>query len=221
MSAPITFSLIHATIRLPDGWVSAAQAWMESCDHPEHVEYILCIDLCDKWHWDAIPKVMGKPDRVVINYGRRCSIDAYNTAAEHATEKVLLVVSDDFYPPPHWDTDIANAIGDPSEERAVWLETEHGYIMTNPCITRAYYEKPGRGGCGGKLFHPDYMSYGADDDFTEVANRDGVVVRPGIQCEHRHWTRGLAVMDEAYSHTARMGGDKDEIFARRKAANFR
>jgi hypothetical protein len=61
--------------------------------------------------------------------------------------------------------------------------------MTHPILTRAYYEKPGRGGCRpGDILYHEYISVGSDDDFTEYATRDGVVIdcRKTIHFEHRH-----------------------------------
>lgn len=215
----MTFSLLHATRRLPDGWIAAYESWMERCDHPENTEYIICIDgVVSRARVSDLERFTNA--RVVRNLGPETPVAAFNVAASHATEEVLVVVADDWFPCEHWDTEVAKAIGDPAKECVVWIESEHCNIMTHPVLTRAYYERPDRGGCGGNLFYPGYSSFGADSDFTEVAMRDGVVVRPGITFEHRHWIKG-APMDEAYSHTNHLSHGYEEILAGRKQRDFR
>lgn len=214
------FSILHPTIRLPDGWMGAYKTWLGNCDDWSRVEYMLAVD-----GLSAAGELWRRSDtleyRIAANLRRRCYVDAINAAARASTGQILVVAADDWFPTPHWDTEILKHIPDPTIERVLWIESEHPHIMTHAVMTRAYYERPGRGGCGGNLFHPAYSSYGCDDDLTAYAQRDGVVVRPGMRFEHRHWTLGTAPMDAAYGHIAQMGGDKDEIFARRQKENFR
>lgn len=209
------FSILHPTIRLPDGWLGAYKTWLGNCDDWSRVEYILCSEQ---------PRLLADfPEyryRLLTNHKRPCYVDAINAAALASTGQILVVAADDWFPTPHWDTEILKHIPDPTIERVLWIESEHPHLMTHAVMTRAYYERPGRGGCGGNLFHPAYSSYGCDDDLTAYAQRDGVVVRPGMRFEHRHWTLGTAPMDDAYSHIAQQGGDKDAIFARRQKENF-
>ncbi len=212
------FSLLHATRRLPFGWIPAFHSWIDRADSRLSIEYVLCTE-SPSWNYNFM-----EPVKFVVNTGRACCVDAYNTAARASTGHVLVAIADDLFPPAHWDTQVLTALGhDPTREAAVWLTTEHTHIMTNPCLTRAYYERPDRGGCGGDLFHPAYASYGADDDFTEVARRDEAIVKPSppIVCEHVHWTRGMAEMDATYAHTAGLGAGKEKILAKRRAEGFK
>jgi hypothetical protein len=207
------FSILHATIRTPTGWLTAFTDWMDKADDPTRIEYILCVETESK-----VPAF--KDVRIVFNEGLKTPVDAFNTAARFARGRIFVIAADDWLPVDHWDTQILSAVGDLERECVVWIESEHPHIITHPVLTRKYYERPGRGGCGGALFHPSYSAMGADDDFTAVALRDGVVVRPGIRFEHRHWTLGLAELDSAYSHSNELSGDKDERIARRRAGGF-
>lgn len=104
---------------------------------------------------------------------------------------MLVCVADDFFPCEHWDTLLLKAIPDVKGEFVVHVNAQDPWpwLITHPILTRAYYERPGRGGCpNGELFYPEYISVGSDDDFTEYANKDGVVIdaRGVLRFEHRH-----------------------------------
>ena len=72
-----TFSLLHPTAR-PDGWRSAFNTWRDRCDHPEMVEYILCVDKgrdTQKWQllgdwWQGLYQAWGQ-FKFVVNEGRK------------------------------------------------------------------------------------------------------------------------------------------------------
>lgn len=193
MSTGPLFSLLHVSAR-PEKWREAFEAWLSSADDPSTVEYILCVDKGGPFfETDSRLSVPGPPRnvRLTLNTGRHCVVDAWNTAARASTGQVLICVADDFFPCKHWDTALLNVIPDIGGEYAVHVNAQDPWpwIMTHPILTRAYYERPGRGGCpNGELFYPAYNSVGSDDDFTEYANKDGVVIdaRAAVKFEHRH-----------------------------------
>ncbi len=220
------FSILHATIRLPDGWRAAYQAWKDACDHWSRVEYILAIDAEYADNLLMAPEI---PDdvKLVVNYGRHCSVDAFNAAAEASTGDFLIQSADDWFPCPHWDTEIRKLVPDMSKEAVIDVDNGHftGHIIICPMLTRAYYERPGRGACGGKLFYPEYMSMGADDDFTLVAKRDGVVITAyHLFFDHQHPWRGNVDHDThgAYAHNQSHAAwhVKDTVLPRRIAEDF-
>ena len=221
---PPDFSILHATIRLPDGWRAARDEWRKKCSDWGKVEYILAVDPCDADLWPP-----WEPDvRQVTNPGRRCSVDAFNWAAKCARGKVLIQSADDWFPPENWDLGIRGALGgDLSREAVVDVDSQHftGQIIICPIMTRSYYEKPGRGTCRGEFFYPEYMSMGADDDLTEYAKRDNVVVQAyHLRFEHRHPWTGQHQHDThgAYAHNQSLAAweTKDRVLKRRKEDGF-
>jgi hypothetical protein len=225
------FSLLHATARLPDGWRAAYTAWMDRCANRRAVEYVLVTDARDRAKTTEIESMpftaIGYGERWcwLINHKRPCTVDAWNLAAGLSLGKVLVVVSDDWFPCDRWDEVLRRAIPDMSKEVCVWPADTGGTagIMICPILTRAYYERPGRGGHpNGELFYPDYISVGSDDDFTEVAQRDGVIVRIPEVFEHRHPSAGLAQDDDVYKWSNRKEAwdRKVEVQARRRECNF-
>lgn len=194
------FSLCHATARLPNGWRNAQRTWMENCDRPLCVEYLLAIDSADilKGPPDVLPHFF----RVVENTGPATCVSAWNAASHASTGKFLIAVADDFYPPPHWDTELLKVIPDLDGEYVI--ETRCGKspeddewfrLITHPMMTRSYYERR-----GSNIFHPSYDSMYCDVEFTDVARRDGVVIDARhLLFEHRHWIGSSTVgEDEVY-----------------------
>lgn len=217
------FSLLHITRRLPDGWHAAYIDWMRKCSNPFSVQYILVVD--DDSEMVQCP-IVPYAFEVVVNHGRHSTVTAWNLAACYSKGHVLVVVADDWYPCNGWDLAIRRAIPDVTKEVCVWPAGEKATagLMICPILTRAYYERPGRGGHpNGELFYPGYISVGNDDDFTEVAHRDGVIVRIPEEFEHRHPSAGTGVpVDEVYNWTNRQEcwDRKIEVQARRRAENY-
>lgn len=221
-----TFSLLHITRRLPDGWRPAWLDWSRKCVNGEAVEYILVTD--DQDQQKGIDTHLEEgciPLDLAVNQDRQCTVDAWNTAAAVSTGDILVVVADDWFPCDRWDEAILRAIPDVTKEVCVWPAGEKATagLMICPILTRAYYERPGRGGHpNGELFYPGYISVGNDDDFTEVAHRDGVIVHIPEVFEHRHFSTGEVPNDEVYqwSNRAEAWARKDAVISRRRAENY-
>lgn len=191
-----TFSLCHATARLPDGWRAAYQAWKDNADDWGKCEYILCVDKEDYDSWTSLPSGMD----VVVNGGRSCPVDAWNRAARASNGQVLITAADDMFPPPHWDTELLKVI--PSLDAPYAVEVKSGTspaddewmrCMLHSIITRPYYEQIGN------FFYPEYVGFYADCDFTEMARKDGVVIDARhLTFQHRHWIGTNVPHDEVY-----------------------
>ena len=225
-----TFSLLHPTAR-PDGWRNAFNTWRDRCDHPEMVEYILCVDKgrdTQKWQllgdwWQGLYQAWGT-FKFVVNEGRRCAVDAWNVAAEASTGHVLITVADDYFPPEHWDTELLKHVRHANEEAGRTLEMAEfvldvdnqdgsDWLLPFTFMSRAYYE---RLGC---FFWPEYYGLGADNDFTERARMDGVVIDArNIKFSHPQ----LPADDPIYQwqHRAEAMEVYKRVLGRRREENF-
>lgn len=173
------FSLCHTTARLPKGWRAAAQAWKDNADHPELVEHIFVVDAPEPGSVSVLATLGADfpftgTTKFGINEERRCCVDGWNLAAKLSTGKFLINIADDFFPCPHWDTELIKVIeanGGFDKEMALDVNTggNHG-LLTFCFITRPYYER------FGYLLYPEYISVYSDNEFTDVAKRNGVVV---------------------------------------------
>ena len=212
------FSVCHTTARLPDGWEEAARAWTGQAAYKNAIEYVLSSDSENVSEF--------RPEcgsfKHVLNTGRKCAVDGWNAAAKASTGKFLITVADDWTPPKHWDLELLKVIPDLDKEYVVWVETgggEDDQIMTFSLLTRAYYERYGY------IFYPEYIGMFADNDFTDVAVRDGVILdcrKTLPMFEHKHPFYGTANSDNVYrwQHRPEAMNLGERIYLRRKAEGF-
>jgi len=214
LTAP-TFSLVHATIRFPDGWMKSCQEWYDQCEDPDDCEYILCTEGPVEIQRSKVP---WKHFKLVNNQNRHTACTAYNTAARASLGKVLVQISDDNSPCPYWDRELLSVIPDLKADAAVWIATGgDDQIMTFSILTRSYYLKYGR------MFYPEYWGMYADNDFTDVARRDGVIIQARhIMFPHNHPLYGKGQWDKGYAWQNREAAYKHgaAIYEWRRAHNF-
>jgi len=148
-------------------------------------------------------------------------VDAFNQAAALSTGKVLVVIADDFFPFPNWDTALLDVLGYKSDQPAVvWASTQgsnDAHFIVHPILTRAYYERYGY------IFWHEYEAWYADNEFSDVAHRDGVVIdaRQRLRFDHRHPSRGLVASDEINLRQDKRGATIFKaIYYRRKREGF-
>jgi len=198
-------SLLHTTARTPDGWVRAFCDWSDKAENPARIEYVLCVDrgALTLEQIDAFRTRFNGAGhfgsfKIVENTGRPCAVDGWNAAAAASTGKLLVTVSDDLFPPAAWDTGLLTACADLDRQAALEIEAGSGSLMTFSILTRAYYERYGY------IFFPEYLGMFGDNDFTETARRDGVVVdAKHLVFTHEHPAYNTAAMDAIYAHQHR------------------
>ena len=224
---PLLFSICHATARVPVGWRPSYEHWTAMCDDPLTVEYILSVHESDFVH---IAPVVPVGVRLVdyANAMRKCSVDNWNNAAKHSTGKIIILNADDFFAPAHWDTlllkglfDVGKALTDEFAIRVAVGHPSHdnrpNKLMTLGIMSRALYER------WGYALYPEYESMASDDDFTEHAFQDGVVIEMmHLTFEHRHHVFGKSREDNVYRHQNRQEAYTigDRILAERRVRRF-
>jgi hypothetical protein len=201
----ILFSLCHTTAREPEVWSETIQMWKDRADHPELVEHVFVVD---DPTWTFLRLKMNpifENTTLGHNDKRKCCVDGWNKAAEISHGKFLINVADDLFPPEHWDTLLLRELNNLSgggkhdgfgthgqhwSEREVVLDVETGApgwtaagsgLLTFCFVTRKYYNRYGY------LLYPGYLTVYSDNDFTDQARKDGVVVDARhLKFEHRH-----------------------------------
>jgi hypothetical protein len=221
------FSICHATARLPFGWVDAFRQAFENADRCDRLEYILCVDQKSEQQLsETIAQsgdMSGREFKVVVNHGRPCAVDAWNAAAAAATGAILIDQQDDCFFPPHWDTELLKVIGDrdPLQEQfhVHVSRSDNDRILFGVRIySRARYEHQSYSQC------PEYESMFADDDITERAYKDGVVIEAThLMFEERHPVFRKGEWDEVYARENspdRYRAGKETIERRRREFGF-
>ena len=220
-----TFSLCHATARVPFGWHDAYSKWIYEADAPQLCEYILVVDAPQGTSINTnepvyTAKIPGT-SKVVYQHTHNGCVAPWNKAAKESTGKVLIMVQDDWFPCPHWDTELLRVIPDVEGEYVVdpyvGAYPESRGLMSCGILTRKRYER------FGYYHYPGYLSLYGDDEFTEVARRDGVVIpAKHLKMLHDHPIEGSRPFDKVYEQenacTAVELGAK--LFAERKSKGF-
>jgi hypothetical protein len=238
-----TFSICHATARVPDGWRASHDAWMANADDPGEVEYCLAVHADDLAciPADDLPNDM----KLTAYYGARNSVHGWNVAAGHSRGQILILNADDFFPPPYWDSLIRDAIVEPAAagrlirptpdiqytlsgalqlaEFAIHVSTgnpnqswdrEH---MALGIVSRPLYNR------WGYALYPEYESMYSDVDMFEHARHDGVIVEAfDLVFEHRHVSFGKSPDDAVYQKQNRLEAYAigRKVIARRRLDRF-
>jgi hypothetical protein len=234
------FSILHPSAR-PQQWREIYEDWMLSAAHPETVEYVLCVD--ERWGFLELPGFQLNPPSVangvsipcdfpsywapgtkldlggnpagklVWNIGRRCYVDAVNTAARVSTGHILMVIADDQWPCERWDEKLleaidvsrwpyevfqkwlpeVNASNEPysaeSKSRAQWvIEVSTGtpYEHHRGIMVMPILSRA-RYERLGYVFYPEYESVFADNDFYAHAQHDKCIIDARyLMFPHRH-----------------------------------
>ncbi len=179
-------------------------------------EYVISVDQDDA----DVPAYRELAERVgakLTVYANRSMVSAANRGFATAAGDLLVLASDDFGCPQHWDAALVAAAE--GRDRAAILVADGVFnrLMTLPVLTRDYYASLGF------VYHPSYQSMHADDDLTEVAKRDGVLVDARhLLFPHRHHSVGLSMPDAV---SIRQSGNRAwwigwRTFQRRRLGEF-
>jgi len=217
------FSVLHPS-RRPQRWLHSYLSWRTRARHGEKYEHILAVDEDQVEEFRRIVEDCNIPVTLVVSPGND-SVTAYNAAARVSTGDALIISADDVFPPACWDAMMERAIPKDLAEWVLHCSTGHPQdddrVIFQPVFSRPVYER----WC--YVCWPEYRAMYADNDWTEKARAEGLVVEARhILLEHRHpsfrqeWARDW---DEVYEHEASEGHYRvgREVFARRKAAGFK
>jgi hypothetical protein len=166
--------------------------WMDHADQPP--EYILSV------HERDLPALkVSNEVTLAVNRKRYCSVDNWNRAAEVSTGAIIILNADDFFPPPHWDSELSKVVSNLDREFVVHVSTGcpdpdwEDRLITLGILSRKLYDR------WGHALYPEYESMDSDVDFTERAYLEGVVIEARhLLFEHRHYVFGKSECDDVY-----------------------
>lgn len=170
------------------------------------------VDLSSQWPGDW-GRVL-----VVRNDGANTGVAQSNAGCAVATGEILHGSMDDLFPPDHWDTLLWSVRYRPDSVYHCSSGSPSDNSLFIPQIMgKARYDRLGYGA------HPTYESMFADNEFTEHARMDGVVIEARhIVYEHRHPVFRTAEWDEVYREENRDQAYRDGLanFLHRRALDF-
>ena len=221
----MNFSILHPSAR-PEIWRNVYDTWMLMAQHPENVQYILCVD--PRWGFSTEPGAyddLPANITVVQNTGRRCYVDSVNLAAKAASGDIFIVNADVQYPCEKWDAEIEKLcvgrspfFADFAIRVSVGVKNQDaGLVMPCPILSRGRYERLGY------VFFGSYESMYADNDFCEHAMHDHALIDgTHLFFPHRHWVNGLRPADpvDSAQNAERCYVNGKDLLERRRASGF-
>lgn len=190
-------TLVHATRGRPEKMIECRNLWMSRAHDPAMVQHVFVIDDddCEEVHQAANDFVF-----LTVPPGGGC-VRAWNDGAEKSSGTVIVQLSDDWIPPHNWDKIIVERLGDKLHDQAV-LAVSDGIIREDgqmtKCLCMAILTRE-RWLYQGHMFHPNYLSVYSDNEFTERAYQDGVVIEArDVIFEHTHFITGKSKEDQTY-----------------------
>lgn len=204
-------SIIHPSRGRAEIAKSVRDKWMQSADYSRsEIEYLLVVDNTDP-ELKSYDRVFNG-DFLVGDH--KSAIHAINEGAKTCDGEIIIVVSDDFDCPEHWDTLLIDAL---EGKEDFCVKTKDGIqptLMTLPIMDRKYYER------FGYIYHPDYLHMYSDQEMTAVAHMLGRNLTLDITFPHLHYSTGKFAKDDISVKNDKTYPQGKEVFQRRLRDNF-
>ena len=177
-------SLCHATHNRPKLMHECREAWLALAKVPDGVEHIFAFGTAGwKLYQHTIAESISRPSVVIGEPST--SVGGWNRAYEASHGGIVVQLSDDMMPSQDWDELIREAIGDVTKPRVLGCAPDspagaQGGLLTLAVCTRAYIEQKGY------FIYPEYHGVYEDNDFTQAAILDDVLVDTYDALQVRH-----------------------------------
>jgi hypothetical protein len=186
--------LLWPTIR-PDMFNTCFQYWKSSADNPNLFKTKVIVNTQEQAN-DIIHKDLDISISTSQVKGITASLYELTSKLDCQSNDIIIVASDDFYPPTHWDTIIKEQFIDFDGAVIFWDGNQRDTPMvTLPIMTFNTLKRLNR-----KIYHPDYKHQFSDVELYFNLNEMGLIkdlriARNDILFEHRHYHLGKRKMD--------------------------
>lgn len=197
-------SIIHPSRSRPKQANATRDRWKTHAD--DHHEYIFSLDTDDP--------TRHKYKGAILTNNNTSAIAAINYASSYATGDLLIVVSDDFDCPPHWDTLLLKALEGKSDFVVKTRDGLQKTLITLPIMDRTYYER------FGYVYEKGYCHLFADQELTAVGHLLGRVVEVDLLFEHKHYSTGKSKKDDVNRRNDKTWDQGKKLFNERLKSNF-
>lgn len=209
--------IIHPSRSRPEIAKDVRSEWLRKADNKENILYVFSIDTDDPFlthygHYEFDYKPF--PNKSAIEAINRVPAEYYKCSECFFKWDILIVVSDDFDCPEHWDTLLLQAL---EGKEDFCVKTKDGIqrtLMTLPIMDRKYYER------FGYIYHPDYIHMYSDQEMTAVAHMLGRNIDVDILFEHKHYSTGKFKKDAISIRNDKSYEQGKQVFDRRLRYNF-
>jgi hypothetical protein len=185
--------------------------WMSSANNKAAIEYIMSVDEDDA-ALDFYEGLVG--GKHLLCNRNKTTVEAVNRAAATAKGNVLIVVSDDFDCPFHWDEGLLKALEGKEDFVAKTHDGLQPFIVTLPVMDRKYYER------FRYIYNPVYQHMFCDTELTAVAYMLGKMEYVAITFPHHHYTTGRNKRDAINIKNDATWAAGEAIYKHRQGINF-
>jgi len=212
-------SVIHPSRGRAEQAYNTFLNWRSNANKWNNIEYILSVDKDDAKLDFYFNSSVVHQFRILIS-NNKSAIEAINEAAKIAKGDLLVVISDDFDCPKHWDTLLLQACKNYRSSRYskdFCMKTDDGLqptLITMPIMDRVYYERYGY------VYHPDYKHMFADQELTSVAMMTGKYIKLDLKFPHNHYSTGKTPKDAINSKNDATWQQGERLFNERLKTNF-
>ena len=204
-------------------FLNVLKIYQTMCDNLSNITFLITLDNDDKlMNNPEVINLLKTFENIKYIYGdSKSKIDAVNRDMETETDwDILLLASDDMIPKVKgYDTIIINKMNNlyPDTDGVLWFNDGHQGIKLNTlCILgKKYYQR------FNYIYHPDYKSLWADNEFMDVANLlEKQTYFPEVIIKHEHPDIGFGNRDTIHLDNSKNDYVDKEIYLKRKSNNF-
>lgn len=213
----------YPTRSRPQLFLKTLSEYVAKASDNRNNQYLISCDEDDRTMTDAIIKQAEQiHSKVIVFRGPGSNkIEACNRDIERVAEwDICLLISDDMKViEDGWDRIIRDKFEEsfPDTDGCLWFfDGFQAELCTLSCVGRKYYDQ------FKYLYHPSYKSFFCDNEFTDIAMREGkmkFIHRPLVLHQHPSWGKGVAY-DDLYYRNDRYWTDDQLNYSRRKAQGF-
>ena len=167
--AEIQISLLHATRGRVDGAIAARDLWLQAAEAPNQIEHVFAFDRDDT----ASVEGLGAYRHVIVEEQEKGCVAAWNLATRASKGHILIQLSDDWLPIPHWDRIVCDRFRDLSKPGVLRISDGR---RVDDLLCMAIFTRPWLEEIGSDFLSPEYFGVYSDDEFSFRAYEAGVVI---------------------------------------------
>jgi hypothetical protein len=211
--------LISATIR-PDVYKDTLKVWLSRASNESAIKIDIIADTPEDQKQIDNCKLYGLPAFGITKPLTKLTLDLVSRVKD---DDIIVVMSDDFFPPENWDTYLLgfykNNTGALSVKVDGLNDGGRSVIVSIPIIDGYTLKK-----LNGYIYHPAYNHHYSDNElydnllFLNLLHIDNNEDAPKF--EHKHWTTSGRKRDESDLNNAKYDSIDKKTYTHRKQLNF-
>jgi hypothetical protein len=227
----IKISVLHPSRQRPILAKTAFLEWLNTCEKPLEVEYLLGLDSDDPvldeyknlFTQEDIDKQVGRFVMFISNTTNIPAVVNELGKIVSSTSELLVVIADDMGSVKKWDIILLDSLKDVDnfkEPKYIGVCDgihPYGEVLLYTIINKAFYNK------FNYVLYPEYTGCFVDLDMFEVVKRMNCLIDlPFVVFQHHHYSIGQASFDTVYARHNNPVTNvyNEQVYLRRKLQNF-